>query len=375
MNVFVKLFAELNLGDDLFLKILLTRYPKANFVLNAKKNYEDVFDDCQNLTVYQDVYTQKSRKFFYRLSSVIERNLLPKMYKSRLKRNIEAQFLPRFENTDVFVSIGGSIFMQPKKLPAYADVEYYNLVNKCFDKIFYIGCNFGPYDDGNYKKSYEDIFKKATDVCFREKASWKMFSDLENVRVRPDVVFGLDFPKKEKVEKTVGFSIVSARNNINKKKYIEKYVELIQFYQNKNYKVYLFSFCKKQDDESTINSIVDLLDNKTNIKKVFYSGDINSFLRLYSSVKKMYCGRFHAMILSMLFDQEFYPIAYSKKMSNVLEDIDYKGDIINIEEFHLINPEELDNKISSNIYDIKEQIIKSKEQFEKLDVVLNNGNI
>lgn len=374
MNVFVKLFAKLNLGDDLFLKILLNRYPNTNFVLNAKNEYRDIVSNCYNLTIYQDSETNKSKSFVNKFYKVIERNLLPSRYRNNIIRQLKKQYDQKFASTDVFVSIGGSIFMQHKKLPAYTDIEFYNLVNQSFDDIFYIGCNFGPYIDEDYKQSYKKVFRKATDVCFREAASWKMFNDLKNVRFRPDVVFGLDFSGTEKIEKTVGFSIISSRNNIDEGKYIKKYSELIQFYQKENYKVYLFSFCKIQGDESTINAITDLLEDKKNLNKVFYNGDIDNFLSIYSSVKKMYCGRFHAMILSMLFDQEIYPITYSKKMSNVLEDIDYKGEFIKIEKFHLVDPEELDNQIAENTYNIQEQVARSKEQFEKLDLLLSNKN-
>ncbi len=369
MNVFIKLFAELNLGDDLFLKILVERYPSSNFILNARKEYKQLFSKYTNLQISEDMYVKKSRDITYKIRSNIERKLFPVIYKKNLQRDIENQYGDAFKKSDVFVSIGGSIFMQPRILPYYADVEYYKIVNKEFNNIFYIGCNFGPYTDLNYKNSYDKIFDKATDVCFREEASYKLFSDLNSVRYRPDVVFGLDVVKIPKRSKSVGFSIVSPRNGVNEKLYIRKYVDLVEFYQKKNYEIYFFSFCKKQGDEDIIESIISEL-KEDNVNRVYYDGDIDEFLRIYSSVEKVYCGRFHSMILSMIFEQQIFPISYSKKMVNVLDDIEYKGQIINIEDFYSINPSELDDQIAENKYNVSEQIAKSKGQFEKLDILL-----
>ncbi len=372
MTVFLKLYSEVNLGDDLFLKIILERYPDVRFFLNAKKDYEDIVNKAHNLFVFQGEKQNCKKKMSERIRLRIIRILSPRFYRKNIVKNIIKNNKKGFD-ADVFVSIGGSIFMQPKKLPFYADIEYYNIINNKFDKIFYIGCNFGPYTDKKYKIDYTNIFSKATDVCFREKLSWEMFSNLKNARYRPDVVFGLDYSLQEKKQKTVGFSVVSPRNNIDEKSYIQKYVELVSFYQNKGYEVYLFSFCKKQKDEKTINEIIRLLKSENNTSRVFYDGNIETFLKVYSSVEKVYCGRFHAMILSMLFNQEIYPIIYSKKMTNVLEDISYRGSFVKIEDFHKINPQDLDLKISSNFYDIKEQKIRSKEQFKKLDLILKKA--
>lgn len=370
MNVFVKLFTELNLGDDLFLKILLERYPNSNFLLNARVEYAHLFAKYKNLKIKDDLYVKKYRGLQYRIISNIERRLFPSLYQKRIQNDIIQQYSEDFQKSDVFVSIGGSIFMQPAKLPYYTDVEYYNIVNKMFDKVLYIGCNFGPFSDITYKDSYKKIFSKALDVCFREEASWRLFNDIEQVRYRPDVVFGLEFPKSEKRNKSVGFSIISAREKMDNDSYIKKYVELVEYYQNIGYEIFFFSFCKKQGDEKVIEEIIDYLRDKRKINTVFYNGDIDKFLKVYSSVEKVYCGRFHSMILSMIFEQKIYPIPYSKKMINVLDDIKYRGEYLNIQDFCLANPRELDIQISKNFYEVREQINQSKEQFEKLDILL-----
>src|SRR5690606_29769740 len=137
------------------------------------------------------------------------------------------------------------------------------------------------------------------------------------------------------------------------------------------YIIKLFSFCKKHGDEKAIEKILKLIGNERNISKVFYRGDINSFLEEFSSVEKTFCGRFHAMILSMLYKQNFYAIAYSKKMTNVLNDINFKGKYIKMEDFYKIIPSEIDGILEANHAIIDDQIIESEKQFEALDSLLN----
>jgi len=370
MKVFVKLFTALNLGDDLFLKILLERYPNTNFILPAPGEYTEIFKDFKNLSVItQDTSTRKN--FVKKCFNYFERNLLTVNHKRKIQRKYENFFNLNCKECNAFISIGGSIFMQPKKLAVYSDVVYYQVVNNYFNNAFVIGCNFGPYKNEDYFYQYKDVFNRMSDVCFREKDSRNKFSQLSNVRYAPDIVFGLKYKAVQKIPKSVGFSIIAARNKTDKNSYITKYVELIAFYQSQGYKIYLFSFCKRQGDEDMINTITELLGSVKNINKVFYNGDIDAFLDIYSSVEKMYCGRFHAMILSMLFEQNIYPIVYSKKMTNVLNDINYKGKIILMEDFHSINPQIIYNEITQNYYDIQSQKKESDKQFKMIDLFLN----
>lgn len=370
-KVFLRLYSELNLGDDLFLEILLKRYPNIKFILYAREDYRKAFSEYENLIIRnENQRLNRYSVFLSKVFSVFERNIFPKKYSEKLQLSIRDKYSKVFVETDVFISLGGSIFMQPKKLPYYADIEFYNIVNEKYDEVYYLGCNFGPYSDPKYKEQYESIFREAKDVCFRDSYSYHAFNNIANVRYRPDIVFGLQVAKSKKIKNSVGFSVVSPRNKIDKLNYIKKYSELVEYYQQLGYKIYLFSFCKKQGDEETIENILKLIVNKYNIQKVFYDGKVDDFLKVYGSVEKVYCGRFHSMILSMLFDQNIYPIIYSEKMTNVLKDIGYEGDSIKIEDFHSIDPREVSKKIAANVYNIEKEKSLSEEHFNKLDLVL-----
>lgn len=372
MKVFVKFFSKINLGDDLFLKILFERYPQTVFVIVANNKYKEIFKNYNNVQIIDESLSKK-RSFMSlvnRLQLFITRKVLPSVYSNILRNHLKKQYHHYFQDCDAFLSIGGSIFMQGTLLPTYGNIELYKLVNQVFDKVFYIGCNFGPYKTASFKNEFNDIFQKAKDVCFRDKTSWEMFSNLKNVRFAPDIVFNLSVKTEYKIKRSVGFSIISPRNNVDATTYIEKYAELIQYYVNKNYKVFLFSFCNAQGDDSTIETILSYVDADEKINKVFYDGSIENFLSVYSKVEKMYCGRFHAMILSMLFNQKIYPIIYSQKMTNVLNDIGYFGKSIKMEDFYLKNIEELNSEIENCEYDISKELFLSKKQFSGLDELL-----
>jgi len=370
MKIFIKLYTALNLGDDLFFKILLERYPDVQFVLPAPSAYKEVFRNYENVSIVENILSSR-KNFIQKTFEFLIRNFLPDIYRKKIHSETKDFLKKQSNGCEAFISMGGSIFMQPRNLTVYVDVEYYKVVNSYFKNLFFLGCNFGPYSDQSYKESYRGIFRQAADVCFREKLSYDIFSDLNNVRYSPDIVFGLNYKDQKKRDKSVGFSIVTARNKTNKERYISKYAELVELYQNRGYEIYLFSFCKKQGDEDVINDITDLLRSKTNINKVFYNGNIDTFLDLYSSVEKMFCGRFHSMILSMLFNQKIYPVIYSKKMTNVLDDINYQGKVIFMEDFHKIKPDEIFTEIDLNYYEIESQKDKSNEQFKKIDLFLN----
>ena len=370
MKIFLKLYANLNLGDDLFLKILLERYPQIKFYLPASDRYKLLFNRYENLEVIEDTYNVKYSLFKRMINSVLRKFFLEKYIKKLVSRYSKMFNLNDF---DAFVSIGGSIFMQKKIFPVYNSVVFYKTAQKKYNNTFFLGCNFGPYTDSIFLHNYKDIFAKATDVCFRESNSWELFKDLGNVRYLPDIVFGLDISHYNvpKIQNSVGLTIIKPKANLSLQAYVEKYVELIKYYKKVGYEVFLFSFCEAQGDGVILDLVMESIDDKSNISRVIYNGDIDDFLAVYGAMEQMYCGRFHSMILSMIFNQKIFPVIYSSKMTNVLEDINYKGTSLDLEEFCNADVEKMFSQINSNYYDISDCRNKSMQQFKKLDELVN----
>lgn len=369
MKVLLKLYPRLNLGDDLFLKVICDRYPHVTFYLSAGDEY-NMLSGIKNLKTFKTDY---DKSFFAKINRLLLRKLFPKKYSERLIDIFLKANGRVLKEVDAFVSIGGSIFMETfSSTEIDPNVIYYKAIEKGIDRkpMLFIGCNFGPYNSSEYFEYFESLFRVSEDVCFRETYSFDLFKHLENVRCASDVVFGMDLTESTVIENTVGFSIVSPRGSTESESYYSKYAQIIESYQERGFEISLFSFCASEGDETAIGKVLELVKSRYNIKLILYEGDIDNFLSLYSKQSIMYCGRFHAMILSMLYGQKIQPIVYSDKMTNVLKDIEYRGTVIHIEDFYKLDVVKTIESIEKNSYDIINQRISASNQFLALDKVL-----
>ena len=79
----------------------------------------------------------------------------------------------------------------------------------------------------------------------------------------------------------------------------------------------------------------------------------------------MICSRFHAMILSVICKQKMFVMSYSKKIDNVIKDLEFSVKTMNfnqLQENTSINLRQF--KKTQNIENIKEA---AQEQFKKID--------
>lgn len=366
--VFLKSYAQVNLGDDLFMDILFSRYPDTLFYLECDSDkYKKIFVKHTNVQ-----YIQERSNLTIRTILFIIRKLSNKLFKNIVLTRYKKQYGNYLKQSDAFVSLGGSIFMQGRKAMEDKNLLFYQTVINILQRkpIFFLGCNFGPYWEKEYKEEYEKIFSQACDVCFREKFSYELFKGNINVKLKPDIVFGYNkLFNVDKIERSIGFSIVNVNKldgNINEDIYVNKYVDVVNSFIDKGYIIKFFSFCKEEGDENIIEKIYNRLKSKHNIFKVNYGGDIEHFLKEYYSVESVFCGRFHALVLSMVFNQKILPMAYSKKMTNILEDIDYKGEIIEMRDFVNYSLDKFEKALNHD-YNIEYNIKNAYSHFQVLD--------
>lgn len=372
-TVLVYAFTHLNLGDDLFLKILIERYPDTDFVLIADENK------------YQEIFPGSNISFFRFPKTFIDRPLVRKLLSKfvfrlfvTLKYQINKNYLRRKKSCyDAVVTIGGSLFIQPRNKHQFKKNIHFVIDEVFPDKPkFILGANFGPYSDDAYLNLYHELFQKYTDISFRDQYSKSLFSDLKQVRCSSDIVFSLKTDNIRKIEKTVGFSLIdlSSRGELSKYKeiYESEMFELIKQFCKKGYTVYLFSFCKGEGDEKVINNIKNKIaaDLLPDIKTVFYTGDLSSFVTLFQSMEIVFATRFHAMILSLISKQKTVPIIYSKKMKNVLDDISFPNHFFEIETLESIKNKDFYKNIHTDVlpFGIRQE---AERHFDKLDVFLN----
>ena len=254
---------------------------------------------------------------------------------------------------------------------------YYKNNFKNTKNIYILGVNFGPYETKEYLNIHKNlIFKNAVDVCFRDKYSYNLFKELDNVRYAPEIIFSLDISKiKIKNSKRVIISVINCKkddmNFIEQDLYNQKICEFINFFEKKNYKITLISFSKEQGDEKVINEIIKKCKNK-NISKYFYRGNIDETLNVIGDSNIVVGTRFHANILGLIMNKTIIPIIYSDKTLNVLNDIKFKGKIFDIrkmEQFDInsITDEELNYKL-----DVSKQKKDAEKHFKELDKILKH---
>ncbi|MFB4168898.1 polysaccharide pyruvyl transferase family protein [Virgibacillus sp. JSM 102003] len=361
-RILVNAYFAQNLGDDLFLKVLFDRYPNVEFhLLTANEKYKIVFQNYRNVKIIKTLSVKIGNRTV---------NLFNKVHDCIVK----------YRNYNAFVNIGGSIFMESvgweKGLKSRRHLpEKFKKVNK---NTYIIGANFGPFEDDLFMRKHKEFFASFDDICFRDNYSYTIFGDLENVRFAPDVVFSLKskysaIPGNNRV---IGFSIIDVEKRKGLKhyfyKYIEKMSEIIKNYIDLGYKIKLFSFCEKEGDLRAINFLLKNMESQyaKQVAVVSYSVNINKFLDEYKTCETVIGTRFHSIILSLLFNQNIFPIIYSDKSYNVLRDINMESNccfIKDIEELDVkkVIKDSLDNKLAN-----RSLMLESEEQFRKLDLLL-----
>lgn len=349
-KIFLKSYLNNNLGDDLFIDIITKRYKNDMFYLLTYKKENAKFNSNVK------IYNWKVNKLLNRIIKLATLNIV----------NLEKIYIKKCDAT---VLIGGSMFIEKKH-------KKINLNSKK-SNFFVLGINFGPFESEEFKNYYDKIFSMAQDVCFRDKYSYDLFSNLDNVRYTYDIVFGLKLKDVEmQEEKNVIISVIDCNKKCepkNKDKYEQLIVDLINKFYDLQYNITLMSFCKNEGDENAIESILDKIQNnnvKKTIKQYNYNGNIEEALNVLQKSSIIVGSRFHANILGMLMNKTILPIAYSDKTIHTLNDIGYKGKVIDIrklDQFNVNNLTENDLTYKLNIDKIRKE---AEKHFEKLDKFL-----
>lgn len=361
-------YGEFNLGDDLFIKLLLERYPNTQFVFYAHEAYKKA------LASYKNIKVINKDNFIVNIT----KKIIPNIHNRRINR-IE-------KKVDAMVYIGGSIFIE---YPNWKDnIEWYKNKSKKFS-VFIIGANFGPYTQKGYVEGFRKIYPMLTDVCFRDRYSYNLFKECNTVRMAPDVIFSLKSEIKKVYKKQVFISVIDCesrnKNNIPldlmdkyDSDYIFKLSEIVEKFIDDGYNIILSSFCDAENDIKCIEKIYDKIDKKKkcNIKILSYIGyNLDEILDSINESEYIISSRFHASILGLVYNKPIFPIIYSSKTENMLKDLEFKGNYIKVSEINTINYEYVRKNLDERIVlDISKVRKESEEQFLGLDKFLNETN-
>lgn len=355
-------YTKINLGDDLFIKILCERYPDTKFYIYAPEIYKGIFSELENLTVIPN-------------DTLINRIIDYGFHKLKLNTNVQRIYSKR---CDGVIYIGGSIFMQTDNwIRIYNRKSNYQIRNKPF---YVIGANFGPHTDEDFLLRYKELFKGYTDICFRDTKSYNLFcNELDNVRLADDVVFHLNPVLEKEKDKNVVISVIKPSYRSELVSYDESYYEKLKAVSikllEKGYTITFMAFCEHEGDNEAIASILKRMPQKyTNQKQVntfIHQGNIEKSLEIFAQSEFVIATRFHAMILGWLYQKKVFPISYSEKMVSVLNDINFLGTYAELKKMDEISVDEIIRGMKKNEVNVTKQIINAEEHFMKLDEYLD----
>jgi colanic acid/amylovoran biosynthesis protein len=354
-KVLIDFYSKNNLGDDLFVSILASRYKNTFSIITTQNT--PLFKKIKNLKVHQIPY------IIFLLFKVVE----------RIKKQRNILFGRYLRKNDLVAHIGGSIFIEGDNLARWrGDRDFYTNLSKPY---YILGSNVGPYKSNEFMEILRDTFIHAEDVCFRDKASYRLFQDLDTTRVSTDIVFTLDAePYMTETKKQVVFSLIDSYRKFDSStalKYEREVLSLTRKFIDEGYEIVYMSFCKHEGDEHAAERIIAKapLTIRDKIEAYNYSGDMDGALTKIMQSEVVVATRFHAMILGLLFGKKVLPMAYSDKTIDMLNDIGFKGPAVDIRKTNDFNANKFDvNSFEKN--DISKQIKTAELQFQELDKVL-----
>ena len=353
----IKLYAywAQNLGDDLMVHILLKRYPQYQFLCENWDSYSNKFNTYSNFLNAEGI-----QKKYGRLNHIF--NILT-LYRKR--DFFLTAIKKKLSSIACSVYIGGSLYMQEENV----EVEHRVLVEEQKLKqppLFIIGANFGPYITEKFKDVFSGYFRKCGGITFRDKTSYEMFCENENVAYAPDVVFNLKIPNRIENSQKVLISVldVSTRKKLCnwEKIYYSRIAEVCELCIAKGKIPILMSFCKKEGDEAAVQKVINMLpsDQQRQTQAFLYNGNIDAALELFRTADCVIATRFHAMILALRFGKPVYCISYDQKVKNVLQDMSLSC-YCEMKDLELVSAQEMFDKCSTA--NVEEYVRMADRQF------------
>jgi len=353
-------YTSFNLGDDLFIRELCSRYSQVQFTLYCPSDYQHNFSKLNNINIVS------SDNLFLKLTNFL-------LSKLRFKCRVQDILSKKYKT---IIYIGGSIFMEMPN--SFLNIKRKKSLIDSQRNIYVIGANFGPYTTKKYYEEHKKLFKNYKSVSFRDQYSYNLFKDLPNVTLADDVIFQMD-TKNYKLDIEDDYIVISViKPSIRKhlegydELYYEKIKDISVEFVKKGHKVILMSFCEREGDVEAINSVKSLIPEKYKnyVEEYKYKHDIDGALNIIAQSKYVIGTRFHAMILGWVFKKPVFPIAYSDKMTNVIKDIDFKGSYVDFHSLKSLNPKLVYDCMETNTVDISEQRAGAEKHFAKLDEYL-----
>ncbi len=358
-RVFLHAYDKANLGDDLFIRAITTRYPKTRFLMWSDPINKKNFSDIKNLDVIGTF------------------SLLPRVL-GKIRESLAVRYKNwREKRCDAFVYIGGSVFMEYPHWEQY--VQWWN--NKAENHAMYvIGANWGPYVTEAYRVGIGRAISKMQDVCFRDLYSYEQFVGLSTVRYAPDILLSYPMPVTPTIRKQIFVSLINCDcdDHASLRKYHASYldnmVHILQGYLDEGCSIILCAFCKKEEDDRAVTEVMKRLSCSNQFAKIsalIYDGtNGNEILSTIAASDYVIATRFHGVILALAAGRPVLPVVYSDKTLHTLNSIGFQGNVFDLrkgENWSFSNSRQNWKSIPFAVS--SELKLASLRHFEKLDSV------
>ena len=358
---------EKNIGDDLFIKILCSRYPNIEFEISDKARYGEL----QNI---QNLHFSRRLKYFLLFTGRVPHNPV----KKKVFAVLGACFRSGIGKHRAGIMIVGNAF-KCYRYEGKEDSKWFEERMSLSEKFYLLSTNFGPYKDERWREDFRRLFSQCEDICFRDNRSFELFRDLPNVRFAPDAVFSLGRIKKGKQDRTIIISVINCALSgrpewlLNcKETYEERLAETVELLVGKGWKVVLLNSNDNQDNEAS-ERIKNKTAEKDRVEICHYDGDIETVLQLYKTASGVISTRLHTLILGLLSDLPVFPIVYDEKVEGILQTIDFTGCCANIRDMAKTSAESIVSALENYRYTLPDRITENaNQQFAGIDAFLNH---
>lgn len=317
-KLFLYAYGGINLGDDLFVRVICGRYPRVQFYIWGDEARKSVFRDVSNLEV------------------LLQDNPITKTL-----RAIRPSFAARYhawleKRCDAVVYIGGSIFMEYPNWETICTWWDYEAKNRPF---YVLGANFGPWHTEAYREKMAQIFANCRDVCFRDRYSAGLFPGV--ARCAPDILLQLPMPQVPVKRQQLFVSVINCEgrdeaHDLSRfdESYVNNMAGLLGPYLEGGWHLVLSSFCQREGDEDGIRKILAAMGisaQDPRITVLCYDGtNTDALTRAIAESERVIATRFHGVILALAAGRPVLPVVYSDKTLRVLEDMVFDGAVVDL---------------------------------------------
>ena len=362
MNVILFACIEKNIGDDLFVETICHRYPEIEFYITEDAQYG-------SLKRLNNLHFSKALKKWIRYAGVSSLSPLKNLAADNICKVISLLF-PKIDGS---VYIVGNAFKNMKYEGPW-QILWLKRRASISNNFFILSTNFGPYNNSKWVEDTKKVFSKCTDVCFRDENSYRLFSDLSNIRYSPDAIFSLG--KKKTINNgDVLFSVIDGKmperehlySDCAIQKYESLFAELIDYYvrDNTNVKIILSN---SSQDRKAADRIIGMCSSNS-VEIVEYDGNLEKIKNLFENSSIIYSTRLHTTILGVLYGLKVIPFIYDEKVENVLNSIKFDEQKYHISQIDAsVKASEIVEKVTNYHFELDDcVVVNAQKQFSAFD--------